>query len=575
MSETTKEFKSSYGDIIAKFNELNRKYNDILGAEAFYGAFARAGMNYANQPQIQNARVKAISTLPADYTKDDIGAFLRAPYQHEKELRQTSETLRFTAYPYFKIAKTYADIPTYKHYIKPLYAEDVTTKDFLREATLLDKFAKALRPEIICHRIAGQAVMQGKVFYVLRTAIDRSHNKVEYAFMQQLPTDWCTIIGYNNVSGYTISFNMMYFLQPGTDYRQFGNLFEPYLDDFSAMFEKPKAKDERFVYASDGGISVNERLTFYPSNAKRNATGNPRVEYAQNGRWAYWVSLPIDRVWTFEIDDTTPAVVSPLAGLMLTYAQQADYEAAQLSLILNPLIKIFTGEIPYFDNNGTMKEDAYQLSNGGRALFEALFDALMAGHNTGGTAFFTAPVNNIKSHDFNESANANDVSSSFNKYAGTKAGLAAIIPVDDDIKAGQVQASVDLESRYTFPVLRQFERMIDTFIKSLNLKYEWEFKFVGDIYHEKDLRESALKAIANGDISAHYILSALDGESWIDKLTMMKSVKESGLLDYLIPPVTSYTMKQETSNLPPQGRPKSEGISESKEKAVDAGVVVG
>ena len=100
----------------------------------------------------------------------------------------------------------------------------------------------------------------------------------------------------------------------------------------------------------------------------------------------------------------------------------------------------------------------------------------------------------------------------------------------------------------------------------------------GTIFTDDTIRDNAQKAIANGDISAHFILAALDGQSWLDKLSMMSAIKESGLLDMLIPPITSYTMKQEANGgLPPQndtGRPKIEmtEISEAKEKSVDAGL---
>ena len=240
-------------------------------------------------------------------------------------------------------------------------------------------------------------------------------------------------------------------------------------------------------------------------------------------------------------------------------------------MLLNPLIKIFTGEIPYFNDDGATKPDNYRLSEAGKFMFEAFFDNLMAANNTSGTAFFTAPVQNIKSHDYPESANANKVASSFNEYATEKSGLAAIIPISDP-KAGQANLSAKLEARYTECIYRQFERMINTIYKSLNLNYEWDFHFFGTIYTEEEERKNANTAISNGDISAHFVLAALDRQSWVDKLSMMNAIKESGLLDMLIPPITSYTAKQENSGLPPTGgRPKAEGITEGNEKTADSG----
>ncbi|MBQ8497534.1 MAG: hypothetical protein IJ489_08790 [Clostridia bacterium] len=558
--EKNEKKTNSYAPLIQRYNEMANRISS-MPAEAVYQAFGAMGQTFANMPQIQNRRIKGISSLPFDYTKEDIGEFLRNPYVSEKPLRQTAQTLKWTAYPFFKIAKTYQDIPTYRYLTKPLYlsAEDAESKEFLREFTLLDKFSKTLRPDICAHKITGEAITLGKVFYTLRAEVDKIHGSVSYAFMQQLPSDFCHIVGYNNVSGYTVSFDMMYFLQPGTDVTQFGDLFLPYIDDFSKIFRKKKK--DKFVYASK-----EENFDVFPENYRKGMQGNPRM-FMQNGRWFYYISLPIDSVWTFEIDDTTPAVASPLAGLMLTYAQQSDYEAAQLSLILNPLIKIFTGEIPYFDDDGSRTEDTYKLSQGGRFLFESLFAQMMASSNTGGTAFFTAPVENIKSHDFSESANANEISESFNRYGMEKAGLSSLLPVAEDVKAAQVDASMKIESRFSSATIyAQFERMMNSFYRSLSLRYDFSFHMFGTIFNEKGLRENAEKQISRGDLTGYLTEAALDGESILDKLSSLRMVKAWKMTSIFEIPETAYTQSAKTG-----GRPKSDDLSEAKEKSMDAG----
>ena len=568
--------------IIRRMNELTAQYADAISSSAFFSAFSRANFRMENQPQIQNSRVKAISSLPVDYTKSQIGDFLRQPYSHEKELRETAEILRWTNYPFFKINKTEQDIPTDRYYFKPKYieGEEAKTKEFGREATLIDKLNKEIRPEQILHQIRGEALLQGKTIYAARYSVDKAHNSVNYAFLTALPIDWCTIIGRNNISGWTVSFNMMYFMTPGATVEQYGDLFAPYMDNFMAMFRE-KAPENKYVYASyRANVKIkngNRKVSFFPENVDPDSPGNPRV-FQQNGTWAYYVSLPIDRVWVYEIDDTTPAIIPPLAGMMLTYAQQADFEEIQKTLYTNPLVKIFTGEIPYFNDDGTRSEDPYKLSEGGRFLFEALFDDLMARNNTAGTALFMAPLENIKSHDYQESANANDISTTFNQYAGSKVGLAALIPVDKDIKAAQVEAAMKIESRYaTACIYPQFERMMNWIYRTLNLKYEWEFKILGTIFTEEKIRKDAESEFARGDMSALFIIAALDGMSWLDKVAMLRTMDASGIMDLFRIPETMYTQsgKVKAGDGEPNatGRPRSEGISsEAKEKAIDMGI---
>lgn len=566
---------SAWNGLLERFNKLAQTYATVLPDDSLYTAFVKAGNETANFSPIQNNRIKAISTLPVDFTKEEIGEFLRTPYNNEKPLRQTSQVLRWTAYPYFKVSKTYQDIPTYRHYFKPLYIDKETAvkDDFKREAVLLDKLDKTLRIETIAHKITGQAINEGKVFYQLRTDIDKVHNQVNYAFMQQLPSDWCQIIGFNNISNYTVSFNLMYFMQEGTDYRQFGDLFEPYMQDFYGSFEETtgKVKNKKYVYLTKNG----KQYYFNINKVKSNAVGQPKA-FMQNGVCMYYVSLPIDKVWTFEIDDTTTAVAPSLSGLMLTYSQQSDYEAAQLSLLLNPLIKIFTGEIPFRDEQGATPEDSYKLSVGGRAMFEAFFNQLMARNNTGGTAFYSAPFENIKSHDFAESANANEISESFNRYGLEKAGLAGLIPVSNDVKASQVDVSGKIESRFsTATIYSQFEKMIDNLYARLNLKYDWEFKMFGTIFTDKETRESAEKMLALGDLSSIYVLSALDNHSWVDKMSMLYAIKGLKMLDEYQIPQTAYTQSGNgtASAKTENGRPQTEDMSDSKEKSIDTSTI--
>lgn len=536
-------------DLSVRLNEMFTKSN--LPISQVYGMMMKSAQTVANLPQIQNSRIKRISTLPAEFTKEEIGEFLRNPNESELPLRQTSEILKWTTYPYYKIIKTYADIPTYRYYFSPKYFNELDDT-FMREAVLIDKLLKEFRPDVLGHEAVGKALSLGKVFYTYRYDVDKAHNTVNYAFWQQLPSDYIWVVGKNNRSGWTISFDMMYFMEEGTDYKQFGDLFDDYIKDFADMF-KPSKKT---VYAS-----VNTKygkLPYYHKNIKKNAKGNPRT-FLQNGRWLYYVTLPVEKVFGFEIDDTTANVASPLSGLMLTYAQQSNYEDAQLSLILNPLIKIFTGEIPYTENDLSTVEDGFRLSIGARQLFETMFDDLMAKNNTAGTCFYTSPVKNIKSHDYKEAVNANEISESFNRYGMEKAGLAGLLPVQSDVKASQVDASSKLESRFsTATIYPQIERLVNLIIDNLNLKYSWNFKMFGTIYTEDTIRKSATEALNSGDISQYFVLSALDGVSWVEKMYMMKTITNTEILDLLKPPETSYTMSK--------GRPEGDKITEGTEK---------
>ena len=560
--KNTTKTKSSYSAVLERMNNLMSAYSN-LPMNSIYNAFGRSMGYWANQPSVQNARVKAISPLPCDYTKEELGEFLRTPQNSELQLQQVSEGLKWTSYPFFKVGKSYSDMSTYRNYVIPQYIdkETIKTENFMREFRLVDKIRKACNIPKIGHKVTGQAMAQGKVFYVMRYNVDKSHNKVNHIFYQELPKSWSTIIGLNNISDYTVSFNLMYFMQPGTDYRQFGDLFEPYMADFNdwVTADNRKAFKSKYVYASR-----NNAIDSFEYEAKA---------WQQNGQWMYFVSLPIDRVWTFEIDDTTPIVASPLSGLMQTFAQQADYEAAQLSLVLNPLIKILTGEIPYYQSNQSKEDNGFRLTYEARTLFEAYFNALMAQTNTAGVGFYTAPVENIKSHDFSESANANDVSNSFLTYGANKTGLNALIPITDRPTEEAVKASELLEPRYTQCIYRTLERMINYLLGELSLNYDWQVHIFGDVYSDEQTRADCLKLIDKGSTYAYFKLCALDDISILDAISMMDTIKNIGLLDKLSIPPTAYT--QTTKSQPKSdtnGAPTKTEQEKQEDSTIDSGV---
>ena len=546
--------QSSWGAAIARFNSLMGQFAG-MPCDSAYGVFSRA---MANMPSINNARIKAISPLPCDYSKEELGEFLRTPQNSELQLQQVAEGLRWSTYSFQKLVKSYADMLEFHSIVLPQHAtaDEIESDNFKRESRLIDKFIKKASLKAEGRKIAMQAGTQGKVFYVPRYDVDKSHNAVNYFFLQELPKQWCTIIGKNSVSGWTVSFNLMYFMQMGTDFRQFGDLFEPYMTDFTKWQKDKKAFRGKYVYAT-----------------RNNAREESEVKvWMQDGKWMYYVSLPINRVWTFEIDPSTVIVASPFSGLMQTFAQQADYEAAQLSLILNPLIKIFTGEIPYNNSDNATAEDKYKMSISGRNMFIAMFDDLMRRNNTAGVGFYGAPFENIKSHDFAESANSNQVSQSFLTYGMAKSGMQALIPVTDRPTQGMAEISAKLESQYDQAIYRTFERMLAFILnEELSLRWEWQVIVWGDVYSDDAARAHALKLIDKGDLWGWIVLCSIDGISIFDRVCANRIVKSSGFMKTLEVPQTAYTQsgnsqpKSDTGGAPTKTEQERQQYQEEKQ----------
>lgn len=559
-SELNKLQYAAFPQIFEKLRTMAAE-NQGMPMSAISTAFAgiNAGRYGMANPYIQNRRVKQISSLPVNFTKDKVGEMLTAPYDNEQPLRQVSHILEYTAYPLFHIRKTYQNLLTYHSYVMPrmVSGEDTKKDDFLREWKLTEKLREEFKPKENAHQIVGQVGVEGKVFYYPRYSVDKSHNKVNYAFMQQLPSDWTKITGYNNVSKYTVAFNMMYFLQPGCVPEQFGELFLPYLYDFGSVVQKPEGTGTSVVFAQKTRIDMQK---FQRIQAMGDMPGKPDVYY-QNGRWYYWVYLPVDSVFPFEADDVSRTAISPFAGLFLNMIQLAQMEQIQLELIQNPLVSLLHGEIPYRDDKAASSEDQYKLSNAGRLLFEAIWYDMLQANNTSGIGLYLAPVENMKLESLSEAPSAMDIVKQGYSDTMSQAGMGAIIPLGDDPKAGTAQISLQIESKFMQTVYRDFERMMNAIIKKLNLKYDWKFVMFGDIAEDEKTLERCMKGMEHGILPDTILYNALLDRSMLDDLCLSDAVFNSGILDKRLPLVTAYNMKQDSSGLPPQspGRPKGDG----------------
>lgn len=559
-SELNKLQYSSFPKIFERFRKMADE-NQGVPMSSITSAFAgiNSGRYGLANPYIQNRRVKQISSLPADFTKDQVAEMLTKPYDSEQPLRQVAHILEYTAYPLFHIRKVYQEMLTYHSYVMPKLTDSADTKkdEFMREWKLLEKLREEFKPKENAHQIVGQVGVEGKVFYYPRYSVDKSHNKVNYAFMQQLPSDWTKITGYNNISKYTVAFNMMYFLQPGCVPEQYGDLFTPYLYDFSSVVQKPKGTGTSLIFAQKTRVDMQQ---FQRIQARGDMAGTPDVYY-QNGRWYYWVYLPADAVFTFEADDVSRTAISPFAGLFLNMIQLAQMEQIQLELIQNPLVSLLHGEIPYRDDKNATAEDQYKLSNAGRLLFEAIWYDMLQINNTSGIGLYAAPFANMKLEGLSEAPSAMDIVKQGYSDTMSQAGMGAIIPLGDDPKAGTAQISLQIESKFMQTVYRDYERMMNAIIKKLGPRYEWKFVMFGDLSEDEKIMERCMKGMEHGILPDTIIYNALLDRSILDDICLSDAVYNSGILDKRIPLVTSYNMKQESSGLPPQspGRPKGDG----------------
>lgn len=570
---TVEQNNDTWAELAKGIKRLNGQYGSLGMGSIFSAWTAAGGINLMNQwPQIQNARIKGVNTKAADFNKDQIAEMVQAPGSNERELRAVSASLDGSAMTYSIILDTYQNIPTYDWYVYPSETlSKVSYEQMRRDYILTQKLADKINPSAMARKINGQCAKYGKVFYTPRYDVDKSHNAVKYAFLQQLPTDWCMIVGENNGPGkYTVAFNLMYFMTPGTDPRQFGDLFLPYLDVFGEVVEERGS----FAYSSTErryGINAEK---FRACDAA-NTVGNPRWYQVGTVNY-YWVNLPANQVIVFERNDRTVDVVPETSGMMVSMVQVPAYEAAQLEIILNPLTSIMTGELPTYDTSGVPGADPIAISPAQRELFETFWYQMLSANNTSGIGLYLAPAKNMKLQTITDTVSSTSIAEHAYSDQIQKAGLAAIIPTSDDPKVGVAELSAKVNAQAVQPIYNTFERMMNAIFEDLNLKTTMRFHMFGDVFSRDREMEQARKDMTLGLMEATLKYNAMMGHSILDDLAISEFVTKSGIMDRRLPLVSTYSARNDKSALPPQaaqelnpgGRPAEEG-SESSQKNRD------
>lgn len=570
---TVEQNNDTWAELAKGIKRLNGQYGSLGMGSIFSAWTAAGGIDLMNQwPQIQNARIKGVNTRAADFNKDQIAEMVQAPSSNERELRAVSASLDGSAMTYSIILDTYQNIPTYDWYVYPSEdLKEVGYEQMRRDYILTQKLADKINPSATARRINGQCAKYGKVFYTPRYDVDKSHNAVKYAFLQQLPTDWCMIVGHNNGPGkYTVAFDLMYFMQPGTDPRQFGDLFLPYMEAFSEVVESR----EKYIYTSKQeryGINAEK----FRENETAKTIGNP-MWYQVGVTNYYWVNLPADKVIVFERNDRTVDVVPETSGMMVSMVQVPAYEAAQLEIILNPLTSIMTGELPTYDTSGVPGADPIAISPAQRELFETFWYQMLSANNTSGIGLYLAPAKNMKLQTITDTVSSTSIAEHAYSDQIQKAGLAAIIPTSDDPKVGVAELSAKVNAQAVQPIYWTFERMMNAIFEDLNLKTTMRFHMFGDVFSRDREMEQARKDMTLGLMEATLKYNAMMGHSILDDLAISEFVTKSGIMDRRLPLVSTYSARNDKSALPPQaaqelnpgGRP-SEAGSESSQKNRD------
>jgi hypothetical protein len=213
-------------------------------------------------------------------------------------------------------------------------------------------------------------------------------------------------------------------------------------------------------------------------------------------------------------------------------------------------------------------------------MFEALWYEMLMANNTNGIGLYAAPFKNMQLHSLQEAPSAMNIVSQGYQDTMAKAGLSAIVPTQADARAGAVNVSLAIESKFATSIYTCVEKMMNTIIEKLNLKYDFRFHIFGTLATDDKEEELCRKDMTLGILPSILRYWALRDMSIFEDLSVSSAIKESGVLNYRMPLITSYSAKQGEGTLPPnpdgdkaeRGRPESEDVtSEGNEGDKDSG----
>lgn len=477
-------------------------------------------------PFLQNQRIKNLYTRAKAINKQNLGEMLEEPGNHEMALRASAWSSSSSQQIYYNILRRSSDIPEYYYYTIPevLEASEYKEEDFDAEDELLQRWLELFNIPTSFKTIALQVKREGKQSYLLRNKIDGQgkNRRPVFCALQKLPTDWIKITGIGQL-GFTVSFNMMYFLNIANSPEDFGEYIEKAWDDMvtNGVVKKDeaknvyeldivKAKDYSFSFEGESYSSIIEGVT-----AGRNKA------YKQ---YMFWLRLPYDMVFTFGSDNSAPWVAPDTMGLLQKLQELNDYGQLAGLIASTPLTAILTGEIETItDSKAGRNESVFSPE-----VIKGYQDMFNAATSTNVEAIIW-PAKNIKLQQLSSDVNSSEIISTATENFIETAGEGGLSITTSKPNVSQVKTAQMLAASAQNYVTLQFENVMNFIIQhKLGLNYHWKIRIWGDIFANDNDRKFLKEVVANGNIAMLPKLMSAERISIRDTKAITEYIKTLG-----------------------------------------------
>lgn len=504
-------------------DDLTRRWRNTFQKIAAFNGTPGIGTVAAKwnklNPFLQNQRIKELYTRAKTYSKANIGDFLADPGNHEKELRSLGWANSSSQQIYYNILRRACDIPEYNYFILPELHKDAYSRgDFRDEDALVQNWLETFNVPLTCKTIALEVKREGKSSYLLRNKFSGQGKTKTTAFctLQKMPTDWIKITGKGQL-GFTISFDMMYFLNIANSPSDFGEFMEAAWYDI--VENGVVVPDENGKYELNLPVAANY-VFHYAGEDYRSTIESVRRGRQQN--YMFWLRMPYDLCYTFGSDNSHPWVAPDTMGLMLKLQELTDYGQLAGLIASTPLTAVLTGEIETIPQPRAGKNESVFSPE----VIQGYMQQFNEATSTNVEAWMW-PAKNIKLQQLSADVNSSDIISTATSNFLESAGEGGLTIATEKPNVAQVVVAKQLAASQQRYVTLQFEQVLNFILRhKLGFKYEWRIRIWGDIFNHDDDKKYLKEIVSNGNIALLPKLMSAEGISMRDTKAIVEYLQE-------------------------------------------------
>lgn len=557
MSARQKE--SSYISIDEITAKWNKTFNNMAQLNGSTGIGTVATQWNKLNPFLQNQRIKNLYTNARTYDKVNITEFLQNPGSHESELRSIAWANSSSQQIYYNILRRAGDIPNYNYFTIPELLESdekYKEEDFNTEDGLVQDWLELFNIPNTFKTIGLEVKREGKSSYLLRNKFNGTgkNRKPCFCTLQKLPTDWIKITGKGQL-GYTVSFDMMYFMDIANSPKDFGEFFELAWEQMTTtgvVEINPKTSQYELNFNTAKSFVFNYKDVYYSSS----------IEVLRRGRqnnYLFWLRLPYDLCYTFGSDNSQPWVAPDTMGLMLKLQELTDYGQLAGLIASTPLTAVLTGEIETIPNPRAGKNESVYTPE----VLQGYMTQFNQATSTNVEAWLW-PAKNIKLQQLSTDVNSSEVLSEATQNFIESAGEGGLTICTDKPNVAQVTVAKQLAAAQQKYVTLQFENVMNFILQhKLGLKYKWKIRIWGDIFNNENDKKYLKEIVANGNIALLPKLMSAEGISMRDTKAITSYIESLGFYNKFM----TYTQLR-ANELGEESSQEAEEAGEETEKSV-------